>query len=98
MATTTATEAATKQMETLSLSTDGPTYKHVPGGYEVEHAGKKWFTGTLPNLDYEPPKDFKFPGNTVNVPLNPKGQTEMPQKLYADYTDVSRMNRKLFDE
>ncbi len=90
MSTTTFTETLTKPLEALSLPVEEqPRYTKVHGGYEVEFKGSKWFTGTIPNDEYIPPKDFVFPGNIAEVKLNPKGQTELPQKLTADYTDVS---------
>jgi hypothetical protein len=87
MATNTLTGIVVKPAETLTLPAESS--KQVPGGFEVEYAGSKWFTGTASNPNYVPPKDFTFPGNTEAVSLNPQGPTEMPQKLTADYTDVS---------
>ncbi|CZR58592.1 uncharacterized protein PAC_08484 [Phialocephala subalpina] len=93
MSTSTITEALTKPLEALSLPVEEqPLYSKVPGGWEVEFKGHKWFTGTIPNDEYTPPKDFVFPGNSSPVPLNPKGQTEIPQKLTADYTDYEFTN------
>ena len=88
MSTTTITQPAPAETKTLSPVEDKHSYNKVPGGWNVEYKGYKWFTGTKPNEDYVPPKDFKFKANTQEVPLNPKGQTEMPQKLTADYTNV----------
>lgn len=103
MTTTTVTENISNIssiLEKVSLPTDviptldatidkAPKYTKVPGGFEVEHKGYKWFTGTIPNPDYVPPKDFTYPPNYDELPLNPDGQIELPQKLVADYTDVS---------
>jgi hypothetical protein len=87
MSTTTIT--GTKPAETLTLPVnDQPRYTKVPGGYEVEFKGYKWFTGTIPNEDFVPPKDFKISPMSQEVPINPNGQTELPQKLNADYTNV----------
>lgn len=88
MSTTTATEI--KPAETIILPlNDQPRYTKVPGGYSVEFKGYKWFTGTIPNDDFVPPENFKISPMSQEVPINPKGQTELPQKLNADYTDVS---------
>lgn len=92
----TVTETLTKPFESLSLpAEEQPRYNKVHGGYEVEFKGSKWFTGTIPNEDYVPPKDFVFPGNSTPVELNSKGQTEIPQKLTADYTGVSISNKNV---
>ncbi|KAF2107702.1 hypothetical protein BDV96DRAFT_693192 [Lophiotrema nucula] len=85
MATTTVTE--TKPAETISLSVeDKPKYTKVPGGWEVSYKGYTWFTGTIPNEDFVPPPDFEISSMSEQVPINPKGQTELPQKLNVDYT------------
>jgi hypothetical protein len=90
MSTTTVTETVPVTAETLTLPiNDEPQYSKVPGGWEVKFKGYKWFTGTAPNLDFVPPSDFKFPGNLSAVAINPKGPTELPQELTADYIDVS---------
>ncbi|RFU28342.1 hypothetical protein B7463_g8009, partial [Scytalidium lignicola] len=86
MSTTTTTE--TKPAETLALPVDDqPCYTKVPGGYNVEFKGYKWFTGTIPNTDFVPPEGFKISPMSQEVPINPKGPTELPQKLNADYTN-----------
>ncbi|KAF3400166.1 Alpha-ketoglutarate-dependent sulfonate dioxygenase [Penicillium rolfsii] len=36
-------------------------------------------------MDWEPPKDFVFPSTMVELPLNPRGPTEVPQKTRRDY-------------
>lgn len=33
-----------------------------------------------------PPKDFKFPDALKEVPINPKGPTEVPLKTAREYT------------
>jgi len=89
MSSTTTIETDLTNAETLALRHDDqPNYKNVPGGFEVEAKGSKWFTSSVPNTDYIPPKEFKFPGNTSIVAINPTGPTEIPQKLLADYTKV----------
>ncbi|RDW83530.1 TauD-domain-containing protein [Coleophoma crateriformis] len=87
MSTNTTIETVLNSIENLSLPVEKQEFTKVPGGYEVSYKGSKWFTGTKPNHDFIPPKDFRFPGNTTAVPINPKGPTEMPQTLTADYTD-----------
>lgn len=89
MPTNTTTETMLSSIESLSLPAEEQEFTKVPGGYEVSYKGSKWFTGTKPNHDFIPPKDFRFPGNTTEVPINPKGPTEIPQSLTADYNDVS---------
>lgn len=93
MSTGTITETLTKPLEALSapIVKEKPQYSEVSGGWEVEFKGSKWFTGTIANQEYTPPEDFVFPGNSSPVELNAKGQTEIPQKLTADYTDVSKL-------
>ncbi len=73
-----ATETITKAAETIGLPV------------EVESKPKPKYHSSLkePNLNYVPPKDFKVPGNTDAVPINPKGPTELPQTLNVDYSDV----------
>ena len=89
MATSTITETVPSTTENLTVPiNEEPKYTKIPGGWEVEFKGYKWFTGTKPNTQYVPPEDFKVLKNTQEVPINPKGQTEMPQTLTADYSDV----------
>jgi hypothetical protein len=89
MSSTSFTETATTNAKTLNLPTDDqPHYKKIPGGFEIQAKGSKWFTSTVPNTDYVPPKDFTFPRNTSAVAVNPVGPTEIPQKLSADYINV----------
>lgn len=64
---------------------DKPHYTKVPGGWEAEFKGYKWFTGTIPNDDFVPPEGFEISAMSEKVPVNPKGQTELPQKLHIDY-------------
>jgi hypothetical protein len=91
MATNTVTDTVAEHLEALAFPMeDQQRFTKVPGGFEVERAGSKWFTGTAPNADYVPPKEFEFiKKNLTPLPLNPKNSTEIPQKLNADYTDVS---------
>jgi len=71
-----ATETITKAAETIGLPV------------EKGESKPRWHSSLKePNLNYVPPKDFKVPGNTVAVPLNPKGPTELPQTLNVDYTN-----------
>jgi hypothetical protein len=89
MSTNTTTETVLNNIKNLSLPVEEQIFTKVPGGYEVSYKGSKWFTGTKPNHDFIPPKAFTFPGNTTEVPINLKGQTEIPQALTTDYTGVS---------
>ncbi|KIX02484.1 uncharacterized protein Z518_08425 [Rhinocladiella mackenziei CBS 650.93] len=45
----------------------------------------KTWSCTEPNPDFVPPKDFELPSTLAEVPLNPKGPTEIPQKTARDY-------------
>lgn len=99
MSTTTVTETKPAEKLTLPIN-DKPHYTKVPGGWEAEFKGYKWFTGTIPNDDFVPPEDFEISGMSEKVPINPKGQTELPQKLHVDYNGVrqdSAMNRRMAD-
>jgi sulfonate dioxygenase len=46
----------------------------------------KIFTSCVPNPDFVPPQGFKFPSSLQEVPINPKGPTEIPLKTQHDYT------------
>ena len=48
----------------------------------------RYHTSAVPNPDFEPPKDFKFPDGLREVPINPKGPTEVPMKTLLDYDKV----------
>lgn len=90
MTTSTTTESLTNSLVALRLPVEEQArYTKVPGGYDAELKGSRWFTGTIPNEEYTPPNDFVFPDNSSPVKLNAKGRTEIPQKLTADYTNVS---------
>lgn len=43
-------------------------------------------TSCIPNPDFIPPEDFVFPPTLQEVPINPKGPTEIPVKTHCDYT------------
>ncbi|KAK3648794.1 hypothetical protein LTR56_007234 [Elasticomyces elasticus] len=86
MATTTVTEIASTESFLFKVQ-DKPTYTKVPGGWEAAHKGYKWFTGTVPNDNFVPPQDFEISQQSEKVSINPKGQTELPQKLNVDYNN-----------
>ncbi|KAI9710160.1 MAG: hypothetical protein M1820_002962 [Bogoriella megaspora] len=45
----------------------------------------KVYTSYIPNADFVPPKDFVFLSSLQEVPINPKGPTEIPEKTKRDY-------------
>lgn len=91
MATSTVTKTVPSATEAEKLTVpinEEPKYTKILGDWQVEFKGFRWFTGPRPNTRYVPPEDFKIVRNTQDVPINSKGQTEMPQALTADYSDV----------
>ncbi len=42
-----------------------------------------------PNVNFVPPANFRYPDAVAELPLNPKGPTELPWKLHWDFTGVS---------
>ena len=45
----------------------------------------KVLTSATQSPDFIPPKEVIFPPYLLNVPLNPHGPTEIPQKTVLDY-------------
>ncbi|KIW01858.1 uncharacterized protein PV09_06707 [Verruconis gallopava] len=57
-----------------------------PSVASVPLAAAKIYTSCVPNLDFVPPPDFKIPESLQQVPINPRGPTEIPLKTQHDYS------------
>lgn len=64
------------QTQTTSSIIHGATTLSLP----------RYHTSLVENFGYVPPEDFTFPDALKEVPINPKGPTEVPLKTAKEYT------------